>query len=126
MMFYLVSTLMVWFVHVCLCVCIHTYTHMSIYVCVYVSSSTVLVCLAPFPPNSICVCVYSICVCVCLAVVGLLLCVGFLCLQSVGATLCCSVWSSHCGGFWCWGAQALGTWLHWLQHGDAVVEARGL
>ena len=65
MMFYLVSTLMVWFVHVCLCVCIHTYTHMSICVCVYVSSSTVLVCLAPFPPNSICVCVYSICVCVC-------------------------------------------------------------
>ena len=65
MMFYLVSTLMVWFVHVCLCVCIHAYTHMSIYVCVYVSSSTVLVCLAPFPPNSICVYVYSICVCVC-------------------------------------------------------------
>ena len=27
----------------------------------------------------------------------------------MGATLCCSVWASHCGGFSCCGARALGT-----------------
>ena len=27
----------------------------------------------------------------------------------MGATLCCSVWSSHCGGFSCCGARALGS-----------------
>ena len=36
-----------------------------------------------------------------------------------GATLCCSVWSSHCGGFSCCGARALGMWA-------SVVVARGL
>ena len=40
---------------------------------------------------------------------SLLLCVGFLQLWQVGATLCCGAWASHCGGFSCCGAQALGT-----------------
>ena len=39
-----------------------------------------------------------------------LLRVGFLQLQRVGATLCCGMRASHCGGFSCCGAQALGTW----------------
>ena len=29
-------------------------------------------------------------------------------MQRAGATLCCSAWASHCGGFSCCGAQALG------------------
>ena len=33
---------------------------------------------------------------------------GFLQLQQVGATLCCGAWASHCGGFSCCGARALG------------------
>ena len=37
-----------------------------------------------------------------------LLCVGFLQLRRAGATLCCDVRPSHCGGFSCCGAQALG------------------
>ena len=36
-----------------------------------------------------------------------------------GATLRCSAWASHCGGFSCCGAWALGTWA-------SVVVARGL
>ena len=28
----------------------------------------------------------------------------------MGATLCCGVWTSHCGGIFCCGAQALGVW----------------
>ena len=40
---------------------------------------------------------------------SLLLCVGFLYLWQVGATLRCGVWASHCSGFSCWGARALGT-----------------
>ena len=32
---------------------------------------------------------------------------SFLWLQWAGATLCCSGWVSHCGGFSCCGAQAL-------------------
>ena len=110
MIFCFVSTLMVWFVHMCLCVCIHTYTHVYICVCVCQQFRSSCVSSSISPKFYMCVCVYSIFVCVCLAVVGLLLCVGFLSLQSAGATLCCSVWSSHCSGFWCWGAQALGTW----------------
>ena len=50
---------------------------------------------------------------------SLLLCSGFLQLQRVGATLCCGAWASHCSGFSCRGAQALGT------RASAVV-ARGL
>ena len=36
-----------------------------------------------------------------------------------GATLCCGAWVSHCGGFSCCRARALGTWA-------SVVAARGL
>ena len=35
------------------------------------------------------------------------------------ATLCCSAWASHCGGFSCCGARALGAWA-------SVVVAHGL
>ena len=38
-----------------------------------------------------------------------LLCAGFLQLQRVGPTLRCSAQASHCGGFSCCGAWALGT-----------------
>ena len=48
-----------------------------------------------------------------------LLCAGFLPLWRVGATLRCGVRASHCGGFSCCGAQALGTQA-------LVVVARGL
>ena len=44
---------------------------------------------------------------------------GFLYLQRVGATLHCSVQASHCGGFSCYRAQALGVWA-------SVVAACGL
>ena len=44
---------------------------------------------------------------------------GFLQLGQAGATLCCGVQASHCGGFSCCGARALGTWA-------SVVAARGL
>ena len=37
-----------------------------------------------------------------------LLCTGFLYLWWAGATLCCGVRTSHCGGFSCCGALALG------------------
>ena len=37
-----------------------------------------------------------------------LLCAGFLQLRRAGATLCCSVRASQCGGFSCCGARALG------------------
>ena len=38
-----------------------------------------------------------------------LLCVGFLYLWRAGATLRCGAQASHCGGFSCCGARALGT-----------------
>ena len=113
-----------WFVHVCACVYkyIYIYIYMYVYTYIFVSISIVLVYLAPFSPNSVCVCVFYMCVCMCVcvsAVVGLLLCVGFLSLQSAGASLCWSVWSSHCSGSSCGGAEALGhmgfnsrTWRH--------------
>ena len=41
---------------------------------------------------------------------SLLLRTGFLQLRRVGATLCCSAWASHCGGFSCCGAWALSVW----------------
>ena len=50
---------------------------------------------------------------------SLLLCVGFLWLQRAGATICCCVRASHCGGFSCCGARALGVRA-------SVVVARGL
>ena len=55
-----------------------------------------------------------------MAVLGLLLlCAGFLQLWRAGATLRCGAWASHCGGFSCCGARALGTRA-------SVVVARGL
>ena len=48
-----------------------------------------------------------------------LLCAGFLQLQRAGATLRCGVQTSHCGGFSCCRARALGTRA-------SVVAARGL
>ena len=45
--------------------------------------------------------------------------VGFLQLRRAGATLRCSVWASHCGGFSCCGAWGLGAQA-------SVVVARGL
>ena len=43
-----------------------------------------------------------------LAVLGLRCCVGFLQLRRMGATLLCGAWASHCSGFSCHGARALG------------------
>ena len=48
-----------------------------------------------------------------------LLRVGFLQLRRAGATLRCSARASHCSGFSCWGAQALGVRA-------SVVVARGI
>ena len=48
-----------------------------------------------------------------------LLCMGFLQLQRVGATLGCGARASHCGDFSCCQAWALGAWA-------SVVVARGL
>ena len=39
-----------------------------------------------------------------------LLCTGFLQLWRAGATLHCSAWASHCSGFSCCRARALGVW----------------
>ena len=50
---------------------------------------------------------------------SLLLFTGFLQLQRAGATLCCNAWASHCSGFSCCGARALGARA-------SVVAARGL
>ena len=50
---------------------------------------------------------------------SLLLRAGFLQLWRVGATLHCGAWASHCGGFSCCGAWALGTQA-------PVVAAHGL
>ena len=50
---------------------------------------------------------------------SLLLRTGFPQLRQVGATLHCGAWASHCGGFSCCGAWALGTRA-------SVVVARGL
>ena len=50
---------------------------------------------------------------------SLLLHVGFLQLQRVGATLSCGAWASHCGGFSCCRTCALGVRA-------SVVVARGL
>ena len=60
---------------------------------------------------------------VCLFIFGCigssLLLMGFLQLWRAGATLHCSEWASHCSGFSCCGARALGAWA-------SVVVARGL
>ena len=55
-----------------------------------------------------------------LAALGPYCCVrAFLQLRRAGATLRCGARASHCGGFSCCGAQALGVWA-------SVVVARGL
>ena len=54
-----------------------------------------------------------------LAVLGLHCCTGFLQLWTVGATLRCGAQPSHCGGFSCCGAWALGVRA-------SVAAARGL
>ena len=56
---------------------------------------------------------------ICGCVVSSLLCAGFLQLWRVGATLRCSAWASHCSGFSCCGAWALGARA-------SVVVAHGL
>ena len=60
-----------------------------------------------------------------------LLSVGFPYLGRAGATLCCGAWASHCGGFSCCGARALGVRAsvvvaHGLQGPGSVVVAQGL
>ena len=50
---------------------------------------------------------------------SLLLCAGFLSLLRAGDTLPCGARASHCGGFSCCGARALGVWA-------SVVVACGL
>ena len=47
---------------------------------------------------------------------SLLLCAGFLQLRQVRATLHCGAWTSHCGGFSCCGAWALGAQAQQLWH----------
>ena len=54
-----------------------------------------------------------------LAALGLRCCVRAFSLQQVGATLRCGAWASHCGGFSCCGAWALGAQA-------SVVVAHGL
>ena len=49
----------------------------------------------------------------------------------MGATLRCGVWASHCSGFSCCGAQAIGTWAsvvvaHGLYSAGSEVVAHGL
>ena len=60
-----------------------------------------------------------------------LLCTGFLQLWRAGATLRCGARASHCGGFSCCRARALGTWAsvvvaHGLQSAGSVVVVHGL
>ena len=55
-----------------------------------------------------------------LAALGLCCCArAFSSFGEWGATLRCGAWASHCGGFSCCGAWAVGTWA-------SVVVARGL
>ena len=55
----------------------------------------------------------------CLCWVFIAVCVFSLQLRRAGTTLRCGEWASHCGGFSCCGAWALGAWA-------SVVVARGL
>ena len=57
---------------------------------------------------------------------SLMLHAGFLQLQRAVATFHCGVQASHCSGFSCCGARALGTWAQWLWHVGSVVAAPGL
>ena len=51
---------------------------------------------------------------------------GFLQLWWVGTTLPCGVWASHCSGFSCCGARALGARASVVVHVGSVVVAHGL
>ena len=57
---------------------------------------------------------------------SLLLHVGFLQLQQVGATLGCYAWASHGGGFSCRQALALARGFQKLKHAGLVVPAHEL
>ena len=58
---------------------------------------------------------------------SLLLRTGFLQLRRAGATLCCGAWVSHCGGFSCCRAQALGVWASVaVAHGLSSCGSRAL
>ena len=67
-----------------------------------------------------------------LAALGLRCCAqAFLQLQRAGATLCCGAWASHCSGFSCCGARALGVRAsvvvsRGLQSAGSVAVAHGL
>ena len=50
---------------------------------------------------------------------------AFLLFWLVGATLCCSIWASHCRGFSCW-AQAVGAGSVVVAHGFTYPEACGI
>ena len=51
---------------------------------------------------------------------------GFLQLWRAGATLHCGAWASHCGGFSCCRARALGAWAQQLQLAGSRVQAQQL
>ena len=51
---------------------------------------------------------------------------GFLELQRAGATPCCLTRASHCSGFSCCGAQALGTWASEVERWALNVWLRAL
>ena len=52
---------------------------------------------------------------------------GFLQLQRAGATLRCGVRASHCGGFSCCGARALGAWASIVvSHGLSSCDSQAL
>ena len=57
-----------------------------------------------------------------LAVLGLCCCAQvFASLQRAGATPCCGAWASHCCGFSCFGAWALGVWASVVAAPGSVV-----
>ena len=127
MIFCFVSTLMVWFVHVCLCVCIHTYTHMSIYMCVCMSAVPQFLCIQLHFPQIlyVCVCILYLCVCVWLWLAFRCAWAFSLCsLQGLLFVAVCGLLTAVASGAGEHRLQAHG--LHQLQHGGAVVAARGL
>ena len=51
----------------------------------------------------------------CLAALGLHCCTrAFSSYNEQGLLSSCGAWASHCGGFFCFRAQALGVWAQWL------------
>ena len=55
-----------------------------------------------------------------------LLCAGFLQLRPAGASLCCGAQASHCSGFSCWEARALGAWAQQLWPAGSRAQAQQL